>query len=133
MTLEEYTKEIDRLSDILLDEKNVALWDENLKEINKFQYEYMPRFLEEYKSTIDCEAKQYIYDVFNRAVYRSQSGNAIVDIPTKEIADVVEDIVWEEIGDFLLDCYVYEDGDHYCLDVIFGGYYIPEWDGWDDM
>ena len=92
----------------------------------------MENVLDEYQKTIDGKARQCIYNLMCHAVRVSESGSSIIDINTKELADEIENIIWEEIGDYLLDCLVYEEGDHWVVDCMFGGSYVPYWDGWDD-
>ena len=57
---------------------------------------------------------------------------AIIDVSTKEEADAILAIIWEEIGDFLLECDCYEENGGWTISAVFGGYYVPDWDGWDD-
>ncbi len=131
MTLTEYDKKMSkyakRLRNIYGDE-----WEKLYEEVSEFQREYMENVLEEYQQTIDCEAREYIYELLCYAVRQSQSGSAIIDVETKEIADAIEEILWEEIGDYLLDYEIYEEGDCWAIDCMFGGNYIPYWDGWNE-
>jgi len=129
MTLNEYNKKmskyVDRLRE-LYDEEYEILYEE----VSKFQQDYMENVLEEYKKTIDCEAREYIYDLMCHAVRISESGSSIVNVDTKEIADEIDNILWEEIGDYLLDYEVYEENNHWVIDCMFAGNYVPYWDGW---
>ena len=133
MTFEEYNEEINSLSDKLLDPYRWDEWEKNYEKLSEFQEEHMTDFLMDYKSKIDNEAKEYIYKAFEYAVHNSFSGSSIIEIPTKELADEIEDITWNEIGEYLLDYEVYEEDDHFVLDAIFGGNYVPYWDGWQDL
>lgn len=129
MTLNKYNKKMDeysnRLSELYGDE-----WEELYGEMSVFQQEYMGDVLEEYEKKIDCEAREFIYDLLDYAVRNSESGSSVVHVETKETADEIEDIIWDEIGDYLLDCEIYEDDGLWVIDCMFAGYYIPYWDGW---
>lgn len=131
MTFDEYDKKMsqysDRLSELYDDE-----WDKLYEEVSEFQRDYMENVLEEYQKTIDCEAREKIYELLCYAVRKSQSGSSIVDVESEEIADEIDNIIWEEIGDYLLDCEIYKEGEHWAIDCMFAGNYVPYWDGWND-
>ena len=124
MTFDEYNKKMSEYADKLsvLSGKE---WESLYEDISKFQQAYMENILENYEKTIDCEAKRHIYDLMCYAVRISESGSSIVDVETKEIADEIESIIWEEIGDYLLDYQVYKEDNHWVVDCIFAGYYVP--------
>ena len=131
MTFEEYDKKMEeyseQLSDVYGDE-----WDKLYEEMSEFQREYMEKVLEEYEKTIDCKAREHIYELLCYAVRNSQSGSAIIDVETEEEADAIDNIIWEEIGDYLLDYEIYKEGDYWAIDCMFGGNYVPYWDGWNE-
>ena len=131
MTLAEYNKKMseyaDQLSELFGNE-----WEDLYEEMSKFQQNYMENVLTEYKKTIDSEAKKYVYELLEYAVRWSESGSAILTVETKEMADAIEDIIGEDIGYYLLDWRVYEWKGKWKIDCIFGGYYVPYWDGWDE-
>ena len=131
IAFDEYNKKMseyaDRLSVLYNDE-----WDELYEEVSKYQQNYMENILDEYKKTIDCEAREHIYKLICYAVKTSQSGSSIVNVETKEIADEIENIIWEEIGDYLLDYEIYEEDGHWVVDCMFAGNYVPYWDGWTE-
>ena len=131
MTLEEYDKKMSEYSD-KLSELYDEEWDELYEELSNFQQNYMESMLEKYEKTIDCQAREYIYELLCYAVRQSQSGSSIVDVENEEAANEIENIIWEEIGDYLLDCEIYEEGDHWAIDCMFAGNYIPYWDGWSE-
>ena len=122
--MREYEKQ---LSDSYDDE-----WNKLYEKVSKYQQNYMENILEEYKKTINCKAKEYIYDLLCYAVRQSESGSSIIDVETEEIANEIDNIIWEEIGDYLLDCQIYEKGGHWAIDCMFAGYYVPYWDGWSE-
>ena len=101
MTFEQYNEKMNEYSDRLYSVYG-SEWDNLYEEISQFQQEYMTNVLDEYKKNIDCEAKQHIYDLLSYAVKTSQSGSSIICIESKEIADKIDDMIWEEIGDYLL-------------------------------
>lgn len=130
MTFNEYNKKMndyaDRLKELSGDE-----YEKLYEDMSMFQSEYMTNVLIEYSRTIDCKAKEYIYNLMFHAIKISSSGNSIIDVESKEIADEIDDIIWKEIGDYLLDYEVYEEDDHWVIDCMFAGNYIPYWDGWE--
>lgn len=107
-------------------------WDELYEEMSSFQQGYMEHVLAEYQKTIDCPARQCIYNLMCHAVRVSESGSSIIDVDTEEEADAIDNIIWEEIGDYLLDYTIYKEGNHWAIGCIFGGNYVPYWDGWDE-
>lgn len=131
MTLDEYDKRMseyaERLSDTYGNE-----WDELYEEVSKHQQNYMESILEKYQKTIDCKAKEHIYDLLCYAVRQSQSGSSIMNVESKEIANEIENIIWNEIGDYLLDYKIYEQGNYWVIDCMFAGNYVPYWDGWSE-
>jgi len=129
MTFDEYNQKMSEYADRLYELYNDE-YDELYEEVSEFQKEYMENVLEEYQKTIDCKAREHIYDLMCYAVRQSQSGSSIVYVETKEIADEIENILWEEIGDYLLDYEIYEEDNHWVIDCMFAGNYVPYWDGW---
>lgn len=130
MTLEEYDAKVGEMG-----EKLRANWDEDLYDkLNDFQWEHMQEFLDEYqKSREYSPARQVCYELLYYAVYKSESGNSIQNVNSKEFADEVKETILDEMGHFLLDPpEIYKDGDQWSIDCMFGGSYIPNWDGWRD-
>jgi hypothetical protein len=106
--------------------------DELYEEVSQFQEKEMTKMLEEYRKTIDEPAKEVIANLVQYAINISVSGNAIESVETEEEANRIDEILWDEIGDLLLDCEIYEEDGEWNIDVMFGGYYVPYWDGWRD-
>ena len=131
MTLDEYDKKMSEYADRLRNTYGNE-WDELYEEVSKHQQNYMENILEEYQKTIDCRAKEHIYDLLCYAVRTSESGSSIVNVESKEIAGEIENIIWDEIGDYLLDCQIYEEDNHWAIDCMFAGNYVPYWDGWSE-
>ena len=130
MTLQEY----DRKIDVLYEWYKATKKEEDFKPIIDLQYKYMGEVVDTYTKNINGDpAKKICGDLLSYAVYSSQSGNSIVKIESKEIANKVKDIIWDELGDYLLDADVYPCYDCYVIDCMFGGKYVPEWDGWEVM
>ena len=127
MTLEEYDAKMQEKVDAIRDiekEKN---------ELYEFQMNYMKTVLREYKKKITSKAQKYIYELFAYAVINSTSGSAILCVDDKEMADEIDRIIWQEIGDYLLDSpQIYETDGKWAIDCVFAGNYIPGWDGWDE-
>ena len=104
-----------------------------LTEISEYQYTEMTKYLEEYKAKADTRAKEVICEMLEYAISKSVSGSSIVSNLTKDEAEAVDDILWDEVGDLLAEADIYEKKDGtWCLDCILCGNYVPEWDGWLD-
>ena len=131
MTLNEYDKKMSEYGDKLR-ELYGKEFDELYEEVSEFQQNYMENVLEEYQKSIDCKAREHIYELLCHAVGISQSGSSIICVATEEEADAIDNIIWEEIGDYLLDCEIYEDGDCWEINCMFAGNYVPYWDGWNE-
>lgn len=103
--------------------------------VTEFQWEYMDDVLEEYKKTVgDDKAKAVCAEILEYAVKESTSGSVVVYVKDKETADKVDEIIWEEIGRYMLDApEIYEENGEYAIDCMFAGYYVPGWDGWLDV
>lgn len=138
MTFDEYNKKIDEYVDRMVEVfRDVDLYHQIYRELSEFQNDYMQNVLKEYKKTVgDDRAKEICYELLSYAVNDSESGNAIVDIDDEETARKVDEILYEELGDYLLDENenVYQESDgQWVANVMFGGSYIPGWDGWSDV
>jgi len=130
MTLNEYNKKIDKYEEQLNKSLNRNEWEKTYEELSKFQLSYMQHVLDEYEKSVDSDAKQYIYNLLYHAVMWSETGSSIIDVRTKEIADEIKNVIFDEIGDYLLDYNIYPENDHWVVDCMFGGAYVPYWDGW---
>lgn len=103
-------------------------------ECYEYQTNFMNEVLDDFKKAGDMNnpARQAVADLLDYAIRFSQSGNAIVDVDSEEIGKEAGDIIWDELSEYLLDTQVYEMNGQWCIDVMFGGYYVPGWDGiWD--
>lgn len=141
MTIKEYTDKLDRLTNLMrLREKHGFDYDDLYDEYVELQFSYMEEVLKEYKKTIgDSPAKQICYELLDYAIHWSQSGNAIVYEEDEDLANKVDDIIYDELGDYLLDVETYYDRYEkaWAIDCMFGGYFVPDWDGiteylWED-
>ena len=130
LSLDKYDKKMGEYADRLRGELYGKEWDELYEEVSRFQSDFMENVLSEYHKTIDCPARQCIYNLMYHAVKISENGSSIIDVETEAEADAIEDIIWEEIGDYLLDYQIYQEDNHWVIDCIFGGNYVPYWDGW---
>lgn len=123
MTFEEYNKAIDAYAERIENGEDI------LDEVTDFQYKYMNSVLASYKA--DTPAKEICRDILEYAVNHSQSGSVVQYVEDKELADSVYDIIWEELGEYMLEApEYYEENGTWVIDCIFAGYYIPGWDGW---
>lgn len=127
MTLPEYNAKYDEYCQKLKECYTKELYEK----FNNFKYKYMTSVLTEYAKTADTAAKQLICELLDYAINHSESGSCITEAYTEEVAKETESILWSEFGDYLLDSEVYEDktGNCWVVDVMFGGAYIPYWDG----
>lgn len=130
LSLEEYDKKMGEYSDRLRAASYGKEWDNLYEEVSSFQQSYMEHVLDEYQKTIDGNARQCIYNLMCHAVRISESGSSIIDVETEAEADAIDNIIWEEIGDYLLDYQIYQEDNRWVIDCIFGGNYVPYWDGW---
>lgn len=108
-------------------ERDFKLWQD---QVSKLQYDYMNGVIASYNA--NTKEKEVIVNLLIYATRESQSGNAIVYVESKDLAEKVEDIIWDEIGDYLLDYEIYEEDSKWVIDCMFAGNYIPYWDGWLD-
>lgn len=84
------------------------------------------------KETPNSMAKEIIYDIWYDVIFQSLTGNVVTYIK-KEMADELVDMANKAFGKFLLEQpQVYEDNGEWCLDVTFGGNYVPWWDGFSE-
>lgn len=134
MTFEEYDAKMDEYADKLRKDYS----DDLYQEVSEFQDKHMREFLAEYGNTVGDDLKKKVcYELLEYAIKDSTSGNAIVFdidfITNEEEAKDLEDTIFEEIGQYLLDdCEVYQEDGSYLADVMFGGAYVPYWDGWNE-
>lgn len=85
---------------------------------------YLDRKIAKYNSP----AYKYIAELLEGAK-TCETGNVKVYLPITEDLDDIVSLIWHEIGDMLLDIECYPIDGEYCIDVIFGGDYVPFWDG----
>lgn len=128
MDIKTYDTAMRLYSDKLAQNFTCELFDE----VTTFQYTFMRDFLANYQNKADTDAKKVICDLLHHVIEYSTSGNSIVDIASEDLANEVDEIIYEEIGDMLLDCEVYALHGQWQVDVMFGGFYTPAWDGWQD-
>ena len=128
MTYEEYNEKMDWYSENITPDN-----EELLEEMCNFQMKYMTEVLTELRSTADTKAKEVVCDILEYAINCSESGNTIESVETEELANEVDEIIDEMIGDYMLDApEIYKDeySGEWAIDCMFGGYYVPYWDGW---
>lgn len=128
MTYEEYNEKMDWYS------KNITPDNEELlEEMYNFQARYMTEVLTELRSKADTEAKEVVCNILDYAINWSSSGSSIEYVETEELANEVDEIIWEMIGDYMLDApEIYQDeySGEWAIDCMFGGNFVPYWDGW---
>ena len=129
ITIEQYDEAMNEAGELLREE-----YGEHFNDVSQFQYAFMRRMLTEYARHPMDDIKNDVYELMAYAVNNSETGNTVVDVDTEEQAKAVEDELWNAFGWAVLDCEVYHDsyGDYWYVDVMVGGSYVPEWDGWRD-
>ena len=108
------------------------------------QYAFGAKLLAEMENRLDGSVeRKIVYDLFHHVIYTSESGNAIVDVSDyqsdlggksqQEVALIVSEIILNEYLNFLLEGPIIENRDGcWSIDILVGGYFVPEWDGWTD-
>lgn len=113
-------------------------YDRWYEPVSRFQKSFMYRVLDQYETDGDT-ARVGVYELIKYLVLDSETGNAIVNELTKEAALAINDQLFADFEDMILDSEVYENKNVYtdesegwCVDVMFAGNYCPWWDGWLD-
>lgn len=136
MTFEEYNKQFDELDERLRATESEEEWEKVMEEINEFQYKHMREFVAEYRKKAEGDpAREVIYDAFNYVVEKGTNGSVNEYVDSEELANKIDEIIWDDIGQFLLDApEIYKDkySGQWCISCMFGGAFVPEWDGWED-
>ena len=128
MTYEEYNKKMDWYSENITEDN-----EELFEEMCQFQAKYMTEVLTELRSKADTKAKEVACDILEYVINASTSGSVVQFVETEEFANEVDEVMWEMIGDYMLDApEIYEDkySGGWVIDCMFGGYFVPYWDGW---
>ena len=129
MTFNEYNEQIKVMERKVIEDK---FSDEALDSLKDFKRTHMQEFVDEYKRNAKGDGtKELIADLFAGTVEGGDSGSVVYYVETEEEANAINEIIWEEIGHFMLDApEVYYDkySGEWVIDCMFGGAYIPEWD-----
>ena len=126
MTYEEYDKKMEWYSENITPDN-----EELLEEMFQFQTKYMTEVLMKLRNKADTKAKEVVCNILEYAINNSTSGNAIEFVETEELANEVDEIIDEMIGDYMLDApQIYEENGEWAIDCMFGGNFVPGWDGW---
>ena len=90
------------------------------------------KVVQETKDPIVKEARTVIYDVMHYAIYKSETGSSLyyLDLDKELVADKIDDIIMQDIGDYLLDYMIYDEKEKWVVDCMFGGCFVPDWNGW---
>lgn len=140
MTFEEYNKEMDRFTNFLREaDMDDPFSKEMLNDMYAMQSKYMNGVLTEARTReTESEAWNKVCEILEGVIKDSTSGNIIVYVETEKLLEEVEELLWNEYGDYLLDTDATEDRDGLNISCCFGGYYTPYWDdfvdqwGWGD-
>lgn len=131
MTYEEYNEKMDWYSENITPDN-----EELFVEMCEFQAKYMTEVLTELRSKADTKAKEVACDILEYVIYDSTSGSVVEYVETEEFANEVDEVMWEMIGDYMLDApEIYKDkySGEWAIDCMFGGYFVPYWDGWFEV
>lgn len=132
MTLEEYNKGITEYYDFIMNdpERNDVLW----QEMFEYQYCYLTDIIEDWGVKTKTEAELAVLKILKGMRDYSVSGNYIIEVDTEEIARETDQLLFDNFRDMLLESNVYQDyRDSWSVDVIFGGFYVPGWEGFDEQ
>lgn len=132
MTLTEYTKQMDELVNEL-EALEGEEFEQKISDISEFQYEYMGSVLEKYKANVDCKEKEHVYDMLEFIVNHGTNGSVCINVEDEGMANRVADLLCEELGEYTLEApEIFEYDGKWNVDAIFGGYFVPEWDGFTE-
>lgn len=98
------------------------------KEMTNVQIKYMTEFYE--SIIVDTPEKELVKELIDEAINNSETGQVKVVVSKELDLEKTGEVVWNEIGDMLLDILTYEEDGDNIIDVMFGGYYVPCWDGY---
>lgn len=114
-------------------ERHTEEFRDFMDSVADFQTRIMKEELNRFaKETPDSMAKKIVYDIWYDVIFESITGNVITWI-NKDMTDDVLEMANKAFGKFLLEApQVYEDNGEWCLDVTFGGNYVPWWDGFSE-
>ena len=131
MTKEIYNQKIDLLLDWIMELPDEDKWEKEMKAVYNLQRSYMTQVLEDYKSRESFEGQEYICQLLEYAIAYSTSGNVVIYVPSKEMAERIDEIICDELADMLLDSSeIYEENGKWAMSYMFAGRYIPEWEGY---
>ena len=105
MTFEEYNKEMDKFTNFLEGaDMGDSFSQEMLNDMYAMQNEYMNEVLKEAKlRENESEAWSKVCEILEDVIANSTSGNTIAYIGTEKLLEEVEELLWNEYGDYLLD------------------------------
>ena len=120
MTLEEYDIKVDELR-----EKG------DIDALNELKISYMTEIMS--KMYAKAEAYKNIAKSINYLIDESFSGSVINYAETKEKAELIQELSLKELDDYMLDTPdIYQDDIGWTISYMFGGNYVPYWDGDDE-
>lgn len=105
---------------------------ELFEEVSQFQSNFMSQLCDKYLKSAHTDAQRLMCELIDNVIRYSTTGQTAVYTDKKTAMDL-DNVLAYEIGDLLLDCSVYNVGnDKWAVDVVFGGFYTPYWDGFCD-
>lgn len=102
---------------------NYDEWEQTMSQIH---HNYMDTVLMNYLAV--SPETEVIKNLLNYAVNYSQTGSAAIDLSDKQLADSVMKIIWDEIGDYMMACDYYKEGDAYVISCLFRRQICPEYE-----
>ena len=133
LSFNEYGHLMDKWEDALREScGNEERWEQVLTWMREFQTRYMKSVLADYKKKIKTRVQEIAYD-FIEGILDADEGCLSAYVETEEAAIRIEEEIWDNFGEFLLEpIEIYEEDDEWKLDGIAGGCYCPCWNGWWD-
>lgn len=132
MTLDEYKIKVRAMANQIGDEYSKGDYPRELIcQFNKFQYDYMRKYLQFLEDNITVKEDKSMYDILYEIVEYESSGETVMYYPTENHAKKIER--WLDINcrELIADTEVSQDGLVWELKVTLFGEFVPEWDGWE--
>lgn len=115
----------------ILKEKTGNEYDKWFDDVSAFQCQFMNLRFQKFE--VKTEVDDVVNELFYYAVFNSQSGNSIAEIPKEDMVEQVKEKASDILGQYLLEPpEVYKENGKWYIDVTFGGNYVPYWDGWKE-
>jgi len=109
-------------------------------ELCELQRKFMQELADAYRHLIFCPEQEVIWEVLVKIAVDDYptTGQRCAYIQSEDVAHKVNELMWEEFGDLLLDSDTYPEIDnchdniYWVVDFMFAGVYTPYWEGWGE-